>query len=126
MTMGPVSRFVRRSLNPLSTGVARRWYGEFRRVPDPQARVSLDAAPPPESPFEPGTARAGHCELSPGEWEVPAGERPGWSWMPPQGAFARPRSMPTWVRVWYMLPWVDRYAYSWMWRNGGWAIPIDD
>ena len=29
MTMGPVSRFVRRSLNPLSTGATNRWYGGF-------------------------------------------------------------------------------------------------
>jgi hypothetical protein len=32
------------------------------------------------------------------------------------------RSMPRWVRVWYRLPFVDRYAYEWMWWHGGWAV----
>jgi hypothetical protein len=34
--------------------------------------------------------------------------------------------MPVWVRIWSMLPVVDRYAYSWMWWHGGWIVPIDD
>jgi hypothetical protein len=57
---------------------------------------------------------------------VPAGKRPGWSWVPEHGAIARPQSMPVWVRIWSMLPVVDRYAYSWMWWHGGWIVPIDD
>jgi hypothetical protein len=24
------------------------------------------------------------------------------------------------VRVWYQVPFVDRYAHVWMWAHGGW------
>ena len=44
-----------------------------------------------------------HCVSSPGEWAVPLGERLGWSCLPPQGGFVRPRWVPAWVRVWHML-----------------------
>ncbi len=62
------------------------------------------------------------CVPSPGGWTVPTGRRPGWSWLPEQGARANLRAMPRWVRIWYRLPWLDRYAYSWMWWHGGWAV----
>jgi hypothetical protein len=125
MRMGPVSRLVRRSLNPLSTGATNRWYGGFRLAPDPRQRAAARTVPMAAHHGEPGL-RVMHCVSSPGEWAVPVGERPGWSWLPPQGAFARLRSMPGWVRVWSMLPLVDRFAYSWMWWHGGWAVPIDE
>jgi hypothetical protein len=32
------------------------------------------------------------------------------------------RRMPRWVRIWYLLPFVDRYAYAWMWHHGGWLL----
>lgn len=64
------------------------------------------------------------CVPSPGAWVVPAGQRPGWGWLPEQGALANLRMMPRWVRIWYGLPWIDRYAYSWMWWHGGWAVPV--
>ena len=121
--MGPISRFVRRSLNPFSTGVTNRWYGGWRSVPDLQARQSIGTMPMSIGASGSSGPRAIRCVMSPGDWSVPAGERPGWSWLPEPGAFARIRSMPTWVRVWYMLPFIDRYAYSWMWWHGGWAVP---
>jgi hypothetical protein len=31
--------------------------------------------------------------------------------------------MAWWVRVWYGLPLVDRYAHAWMWAHGGWEVP---
>jgi hypothetical protein len=30
--------------------------------------------------------------------------------------------MPRWVRIWFLLPFVDRYAHSWMWHRGGWLL----
>ena len=30
--------------------------------------------------------------------------------------------MPRWVRWWYHVPFVDRYAHVWMWDHGGWQI----
>jgi uncharacterized protein YjbJ (UPF0337 family) len=30
--------------------------------------------------------------------------------------------MPWWVRVWYELPLLDRYAHAWMWARGGWEV----
>jgi hypothetical protein len=30
--------------------------------------------------------------------------------------------MPRWVRVWYRVPFIDRYAYVWMWHHGGWDV----
>ncbi|OZB89570.1 MAG: hypothetical protein B7X41_02120 [Microbacterium sp. 14-71-5] len=30
--------------------------------------------------------------------------------------------MPTWVRVWYRTPFIDRYAHVWMWHHGGWQV----
>lgn len=125
MALDPVSRFGRRVLNPFSTGVANRWYGGFRLVPNGQGRPPARAVPMGVKQAEPGL-RMVRCVTSPGDWVVPAGARPGWSWLPPQGAFARRRSMPGWVRVWSMLPLVDRFAYSWMWWHGGWAVPIDE
>jgi hypothetical protein len=26
------------------------------------------------------------------------------------------------VRVWYELPFIDRYARAWMWHHGGWEV----
>jgi hypothetical protein len=28
--------------------------------------------------------------------------------------------MSWWVNAWYHTPWIDRYAYSYMWNHGGW------
>jgi hypothetical protein len=65
--------------------------------------------------------------VSPGGWQVPAGRRPGWEWVPPTGASARLDRMPRWVRILYWTPWVDRYAHVWMWSHGGWDVePPDD
>jgi len=30
--------------------------------------------------------------------------------------------MPWWVRLWCLVPLVDRYAYVWMWHHGGWDV----
>jgi hypothetical protein len=36
--------------------------------------------------------------------------------------------MPRWVRLWYRTPFIDRYAYEWMWWHGGWSVlvPADE
>ncbi len=62
-------------------------------------------------------------EPSPAGWLVPAGVKPGWDWLPSNGARARLELMPVWVRVWYYTPLIDKYAYVWMWNHGGWEIP---
>ncbi len=33
--------------------------------------------------------------------------------------------MPLWVRIWYMVPLIDRYAYEWLWWHGGFGIPVE-
>lgn len=30
--------------------------------------------------------------------------------------------MPLWVRLWYMAPLIDRFAYEWMWWHGAWYV----
>jgi hypothetical protein len=60
--------------------------------------------------------------FSPGGWTPPPGVLPAWSWVPPDGAKPRPDVMPWWVRVWYELPLLDRYAHAWMWAHGGWEV----
>ncbi len=48
---------------------------------------------------------------SPGGWSAPPGTRPGWDWVPPSGARPRPDLMGRWIRLWYRMPFVDRYAH---------------
>ena len=120
-TVSAFGRAIRRVVNPLSTGLTMRWHGAgVRRGP------AVPLTPPSNdrhaAPYQPPSATAGVCEASPGHWIVPAGQRPGWSWLPPQGAIPQLRAVPPWVRVWYRLPLVDRYAYSYMWHHGGWAV----
>lgn len=73
--------------------------------------------------------RQSHGELawtdripSPGGWTPPSGVKPGWAWLPPNGASPRLEAMPTWVRLWYWTPFIDRWAYVWMWDRGGWWV----
>jgi hypothetical protein len=67
-------------------------------------------------PSEPGLV------LSPGGWSPPPGRLPAWNWLPPGGATPRLDLAPWWVRVWYQLPFIDRYAHAWMWRHGAWEV----
>lgn len=55
---------------------------------------------------------------SPAGWEVPAGVKPGWDWLPPGGVRERADLAPWWVRLWQATPFLDRYAFVWMWRHG--------
>ena len=59
---------------------------------------------------------------SPGGWTPPPSRRPGWNWVPPGGAVPRPDLMPGWVRFAYHTPFVDRFAFEWMWDHGGWEV----
>jgi hypothetical protein len=74
-----------------------------------------DVSRGPDTP-EPGFA------FSPGGWSAPKGSLSAWNWLPPSGAAPRVDLMPTWVRAWYRTPLIDRYAYAWMWRRGGWEV----
>jgi hypothetical protein len=59
---------------------------------------------------------------SPGGWVVPTGSLPMWDWLPPGGGRPRLDRVPLPVRLWYELPYLDRYAHAWMWRHGGWDV----
>jgi hypothetical protein len=61
--------------------------------------------------------------LSPGGFTAPPGTLPAWNWVPPgYGISPRWDRVPWWVQAWYWTPFVDRWAYAWMWRHGGWEI----
>ncbi len=116
--MEPLGRMLRRVVNPVSTGLTLWWLGSSRRlVPRPST-----AAP------QAGTSVGGIATFSslasPGTWTVPAGRRPGWEWLPEHGAIPNLRTMPRWARVWFRTPFLDRYAYEWMWWHGGWAVLV--
>jgi hypothetical protein len=60
---------------------------------------------------------------SPGAWESPSGARPAWNWVPPgHGLSPRLDRVPRWVRIWFGTPFIDRFAYAWMWHHGGWDV----
>lgn len=109
-------RWLRRCLNPLSTGLTNRWHGSgLREAPSRTGQATSRALQ--------GQTTTTHFGVrSPGGWQVPPGQRPGWSWLPEGGAVTNLRRMPRWVRIWYRLPLVDRYAYAWMWHHGGWLL----
>lgn len=70
-----------------------------------------------------GGMRNHAIERSPGQWTAPDSSLPAWNWLPPgHGVSPRLDRVPDWVRVWYRIPFVDRYAYAWMWRHGGWDV----
>jgi hypothetical protein len=64
--------------------------------------------------------------LSPGGWSPPSGVLPAWNWLPPEGASPRLDLVPLWVRAWYRLPFIDRYAHAWMWQRGAWEVRPPD
>jgi hypothetical protein len=75
-----------------------------RRTAQPTSRWEADATP------------------SPGGWQPPRDRLPAWNWLPPGGIRPRLDRVPRWVRLWYRTPFIDRYAYAWMWRHGGWDV----
>src|SRR5215217_5100130 len=102
-----------------------RWPRRLRRVAwlTPRGRRSVPAPEPWWGwpvPSEPGLV------LSPGGWSPPSGVLPAWNWLPPEGAGARLDLVPLWVRAWYRLPFIDRYAHAWMWQRGAWEVRPPD
>ena len=59
---------------------------------------------------------------SPGGWDPPPGQRPGWDWVPPGGARPTPKAMPRWIRMLYQTPILDRRAHELMWHRGGFLV----
>jgi hypothetical protein len=57
---------------------------------------------------------------SPRGWCPPSKVLPAWNWLPPNGLSLRLDRMSWWVNAWYRIPWIDRYAYAYMWNHGGW------
>jgi hypothetical protein len=55
--------------------------------------------------MEPFTGSAAGLELAPAEGASPRLDLVSW-----------------WVRVWYQLLFIDRYAHAWMWRHGAWEV----
>ncbi len=116
--MGPWERQPRRTINPISTGLTGWWLGGGRRQV-PLRSTTTNNPPRPGNPHP----RVFTGTPSPGDWVVPPGMRPAWEWLPPEhGAMPNLRAMPRWVRVWYRVPLIDRYAYEWMWWRGGWSV----
>ena len=114
--------WLRRLVNPVSTQLTRMWngVGSRRQVPARPAPIRIELAE-----RRPGlTTRSFTSVLSPGDWVVPDGFRPGWEWLPEHGAVPNLRGVPRWVRLWYATPWLDRFAYQWMWWHGGWSVRI--
>ena len=64
--------------------------------------------------------------LSPGGWLTPPGVMPGWNWLPTDGASPRLDLLPLWVRAWYRIPLIDRYAHVYMWHHGAWETASPD
>ncbi len=48
---------------------------------------------------------------SPGGWDAP-----------PAAMQPAPERMPWWVRIWYRIPLIARYAERWMWSHGGFLV----
>jgi len=64
--------------------------------------------------------------FSPGGWLTPPGVMPGWNWLPTGGASPRLDVLPLWVRAWYRIPLIDRYAHVYMWHHGAWETASPD
>ncbi len=122
-----------RSASITSTTSVQRHHGQMRWRHRPRRVASLTplgqrSTPPPGPwwdrpiPSEPGFV------LSPGGWISPPGVLPAWDWLPPGGAAPRLDLAPWWVRIWYHLPFRDRYAHAWiwMWRHGAWEVRPPD
>jgi hypothetical protein len=114
--MGPLERRLRRAINPISTWLTARWLGIGRRQVPPRPAPTWTPISPELHVFR-GVP-------SPGHWVAPAGHRPGWDWLPEHGALPNLRAMPRWVRIWFRTPFIDRYAYEWMWWHGGWSVLV--
>ncbi len=61
---------------------------------------------------------------SPGVWVCPPHQKAAWNWTPPGGAVPRPERMPRIVQLWFRTPFIDRWAYGWMWHRGGWDVEV--
>lgn len=113
--------WLRKLVNPFSTKVTQlvQSSGPRRQVP---ARPAAPTTPATKGAH--GATRSFTSVVSPGNYVVPKGLRPGWEWLPEHGAVPNLRSLPHWVRLWYATPWLDRHAYEWMWWHGGWAVLV--
>jgi hypothetical protein len=114
--MRAFSRWLRRRLNLLSTGLTQMWCGIGAWRNPAALPEDGQAESRPTGPTTKFLVR------SPGGWLVPPGRRPGWDWLPEDGGLAMLRGLPWWARIWYRTPFIDRYAYAWMWWHGGWAV----
>ena len=59
---------------------------------------------------------------SPGGWVAPQGQRAGWDWVPPGGAEPRLHEAPGWARWMFHRPVIQRFAHTWMWKQGLWSV----
>ena len=116
--VGLLERKLRRAINPISTGLTGWWLGVARR------QVPARPLPAPSTATTDHESRPFTGVPSPGQWVVPASQRPGWAWLPDHGASPNLRALPRWVRVWFRTPFIDRYCYEWMWWHGGWAVLV--
>jgi hypothetical protein len=59
---------------------------------------------------------------SPGGWQTPPGSRPGWDWVPPDGAVFDISIAPLWARVGFYVPVLDRRVRQWLWKHGYYTV----
>ena len=108
-----------------STAPGQRHHGNMRWPRRPRRVVSLTPhgrqfTPAREAWWGRRISSEPGFVLSPGGWTPPPGVLPAWNWLPSEGAAPRLDLVPWWARVWYHLPFIDRYAHAWMWRHGAW------
>jgi hypothetical protein len=110
-----------------STAPGQRHHGDMRWPRRPHRVASLTPRgrqfrPAPEPWWGRPIASEPGVVLSPGGWTPPPEVLPAWNWLPSEGAAPRLDLVPWWARVWYHLPFIDRYAHAWMWRHGAWEV----
>jgi hypothetical protein len=106
-------RLLRNAVSPASTALTTSWWCHSALRLKILRRSQGQQSPWPAR--EEGSA-------SPAGWIAPPGMKPAWNWIPPHGIRSRPDLMPRWVRIWFHTPFIDRYAYVWMWYHGGWTV----
>jgi hypothetical protein len=126
-TRWPSSRFA--SIASMAPG--QRHHGDMRWPRRPRRVVSLTPhgrqfTPAREAWWGRRISSEPGFVLSPGGWTPPPGVLPAWNWLPSEGAAPRLDLVPWWARVWYHLPFIDRYAHTWMWRHGAWEVRPPD
>jgi hypothetical protein len=60
--------------------------------------------------------------FSPGPWAVPTRKIASLTWAPPGGVVPRLDLVPGWVLRLFYAPFIDRWAFTWMWCHGAFEV----